>query len=241
MDTHVSALGVDGTRSSRTARRFLLTAFAAMIAAVTCYKIAPLEQRGLIFSNVYFESFLRSPWGFRGFWVFESIYAVSMIGVILAFLRTRPRTVTAQWLAAIGVIGYALMCLTYVSRTYFITRMAHAFVTGSPELRNVIVAYGIKEFDYFNMAYGFPAIWFAGLGVSVFRQHRTMGVVSILIAVGYVVTVYGYLAFIPAVLAGASTSAFLLFAIWAVLAYRYFALSPALADVDENAQRRAAA
>jgi hypothetical protein len=241
MDMRVSEVDVNGVQDSRAARRFLLTAFAAMIAAVTCYKIAPLEQRGLIFSNVYFESFLRSPWGFRGFWLFQSIYAVSMIGVILGFLHGRRRTVAAQWLAAIGIIGYALMCLTYVSRTYFITRMANAFVTGGPELRNVILAYGIKEFDYFNMAYGFPAIWFAGFGVSVLRQHRAMGIVSLCIAIGYVVTVYGYLAFIPAVLAGASTSAFLLFAVWAVLAHRYFKGASAANDATSTPERRAAA
>ena len=204
------------------AKAFIVVAVLAIIIAVTCYQLAPIEQRFLIYRNVFFESFLKTPWFFEGFWIFMAIHAVAMMGVLISFFNTRERSTFWQWHLGVGIIGYTLMCLTYVSRIYQVPKMGRAYVTASDEIRKVIETYGILEFDFFNIAYGFPALWFAVFGIIVLKQHRILGISAICISLGYIVSVIGYLARISSWLTASSSAAFVFFLLFAVTCWKFF-------------------
>jgi hypothetical protein len=204
------------------AKAFILVAALAIIIAVTCYQLAPIEQRFLIYRKVFFESFLKTPWFFEGFWIFMAIHAVAMMGVLISFFNTREKGTFWQWHLGVGIIGYTLMCLTYVSRIYQVPKMAQAYVTGSDEIQKVIETYGILEFDFFNIAYGFPSLWFAVFGLVVLKQHRILGISAMCISLGYIVSIIGYLARISSWLTASSSAAFIFFIIFAVTGWRFF-------------------
>ncbi len=204
-------------------RSYLVIALLTIVAACTCYQLAPITQRFLVFRKAFFDSFAHAPWFFEGFWFFMSLHAIAMLGVLLCFFNTRrEKHPFWQWHLSVGMIGYTFMCLTYVSRLYFVPKMTLAYLQGGPTVRSIIETYGIAEFDFFNIAFGFPAIWFIVFGLCAAKNYRLLAVSSWLIGIGYVFSIYGYLTRVSIVLGVSSAAAIVFFIIWVCASFKFF-------------------
>jgi len=205
----------------KSARWFLLLSAFTLILAIIFFKQHPIEQRFLIFSNTFFESFFNNPVPFTGFWIFMSIHGLMMSGVLISLFLLREKTVLRSWQLFVGLSGYLFLMLTYISRIYYINDIGSSYLVADSATQTVIETYGLQEFDWFNMAFGFPAIWFVVFSVEMMaRKNIYLSMLSALVGFGYVFSVVGYLMNVSLMITIASSMAFLFLLVWLIIVYK---------------------
>jgi len=211
-----------GREEKMCVKTFLVLSTTCLIIAILFFQQTPMVQRLLIFGKEYFESFSSNPGPFIGFWIFMTLHALTMGGFLLGIFSVSKKRIFDGWQLFVGLSGYLFMMLTYISRIYYIKKMAASYLASDAATQNIIEAYGILEFDWFNIAYGFPALWFLIFGIQhIFSKDYLIALFSFIISVSYLVSVYGYLGELRWVLTVTSSMAFLGFLVWAILMYRH--------------------
>lgn len=203
----------------------LLSALFLVLAGIS-YVNVPYEQKLIIFSKSYFESFNQNLVPYFGFWISMFIQAMFMIGVLLFFKKINHKLEESPvftWISTLAIIGYMLMGLTYISRLYYMPNVTNAYLNSSAGTQETIVALGTMEFDKFIMSYGFSSLWFITLAIYSIRYklfNKAITTLSVIVSLGYVVALLGY--FIRTrILTTGSSCLVILFPIWAFLIYKH--------------------
>lgn len=190
------------------------------------YMFVPEIQKLIIFQSAFFESFRSTPAPYFVFWGGMFVHAVFMIGVINS-MRSVNRAFTDayfSWVSILGIVGYSVMALTYISRMDYIPRMTNAFLEGSAATQETIVSMETMEFDSFVMSYGFAALWFVSFGLYAIRHriaHAGIAFVSFVIGLGYLLGLIGYLVG-NAVLTTMTAAVVFIFPLWTLLNIFHF-------------------
>lgn len=204
-----------------------LAIFAAifLIIAGVAYVLVPYEQKLILFSESYFESFHKLPYPYFFFWFFMFLQAMVMIGIVSMFsnLDTKFNAPFFYWISKLAMLGYLLMGLTYISRLYYMPKVTREYFEGSDVVKEVIIADGTMEFDKFLMSFGFAALWFFVLGVYSVKYklfNRVLRILNFVCSFGYGIALVGY--FVQErVLTTSSSVLTCFFPIWSYSLYSY--------------------
>lgn len=204
-----------------------LVIFAAifLVVAGISYINVPYEQKLILFSDKYFNSFNQNPYPYFGFWFFMFLQAMCMIGIVSLFryLEDKLNTPFFYWISKLAIFGYLLMGLTYISRLYYMPEICAEYLAGSDTVKEVVIANGTMEFDKFLMSFGFASLWFLVLGILSVKYHLfnlEIRILNFVCAFGYCVGLVGY--FVQErILTTSSSVLVIFFPVWAYSLYRF--------------------
>lgn len=202
---------------------FALLSTVFLLVAGVAYLNVPYEQKLIIFSQRYFDSFSQTPWPYYIFWSGMILHAMFMIGVISCFRKISHALHhdVFKFVSILAIIGYSIMMLTYASRLHYMPRITHAFMAGDETTKTVIIALGTMEFDKFILAFLLSSVWFFTLSVLSYTHkimHKAIIWVQVLIGSGYLCGLIGYLAQIRTLIS-ILMILFLLFPVWSFYWY----------------------
>lgn len=216
---------VEDRKGKIAAGRFAILSCIFLVLAGISYIFVPYEQKLIIFSKSYFESFKSSPMAYYGFWSGMFIQAMLMIGLMLNFRKINKKFQSPLfvWISTLGIIGYSLMGLTYISRLYYMPNVTNAYLNSSAGTQETIVALGTMEFDKFIMSYGFASLWFLTVAILSIKNklfNKIFVVLTLITSAGYAIALIGY--FVRTrVLTTCSSCLVIIFPIWAVMLYKF--------------------
>lgn len=157
--------------------------------------LSPVSIASYVASNQYFKDFQSYHYYFIILKMIMVIANGAMIAIVTAIysIRNPKHEGILSLFSILAVIGFGIGMFQSVTDATQVPHLAERYITSSPEIQHVIIAFGVANPAIYALSLGLPGIWFILVGFLYMRIFpKFLIVLTIAWGIGNIVTVVAH-------------------------------------------------